>query len=104
MSIIANPKTEKLLEAILSLKNLSEAKCFFRDLLTESELDEFGNRWLAVQLLDRQVPYTNIQKKTGLSSTTIARISKWLQGGRGGYRLVLNRIATHHTRPKPVAR
>ena len=40
-----NKKTENLLRAVLELKNLPEAKSFFRDLLTESELEEFGNRF-----------------------------------------------------------
>jgi TrpR-related protein YerC/YecD len=99
-----NPKTTKLFNAILALKSLKEAKAFFRDLLTEAELAEFGNRWLAAQMLDKKVFYTAIQKKTGLSSTTVARISKWLQNGKGGYRLMLNRISKHHHNPSSAKR
>ena len=33
-----------------------------------------------------------IEKETGMSSTTIARINKWLTNGMGGYRLILKRI------------
>jgi TrpR-related protein YerC/YecD len=91
-----NPKTEKLIEAILALKSQKEAKIFLRDLLTEKELVEFGNRWKAVQMLDEKIPYVRIEKETGLSSTTVARISKWLQNGEGGYKLMLKRLSTHH--------
>lgn len=91
-----NPKTKQLFQAILALKNLTEAKAFFRDLLTEVEIKEFSNRWLAVQMLNAKVSYTIIQKQTGLSSTTIARISKWLQTGKGGYKLMLKRSGAHH--------
>lgn len=89
-------KTEELYNAILSLENTDEAKRFFRDLLTEKEILEFANRWQAAQLLDQQVSYTKIQKETGLSSTTIARIAKWLTQGMGGYRLIIDRLDTHH--------
>ncbi|HAZ28808.1 MAG TPA: hypothetical protein DCY48_03495 [Candidatus Magasanikbacteria bacterium] len=88
-----NKNTDALIEAILQLENRSEARRFLRDLLTESEIIEFGNRWLAARMLANRVPYVDIQKKTSLSSTTIARISKWLQKGKGGYRLVLGRLA-----------
>lgn len=95
-----NPKTQDLMRAILKLKTVSEAKRFFRDLLTEAELIEFAKRWQAAQMLDSGTPYSQIEKETGLSSTTVARVSKWLNNGMDGYKLMLNRIAHHaHTSP-----
>ncbi len=91
-----NKKTENLLEAVLALKNANEAKRFFRDLLTEDEIIEFGNRWQAAQMLNRDLSYTIIRGKTGLSSRTIARITFCLNKGVGGYHLMLNRFANHH--------
>lgn len=85
-------ETEALLRAILELKSVDEAKRFFRDLLTEPELIEFGKRWKAAQLLSKKVPYLEIQRVTGLSSTTVARVSRWLRKGKGGYRLMLKRL------------
>ncbi len=99
-----NPKTTSLLKTILAIKNLKEAKSFCRDLLTVKELEEFGNRWLAAQMLNRGTSYVDIRKKAGLSTTTIARISKWLQNGKGGYRLMLNRISKHHRNSLPVGK
>lgn len=90
------PESERLFRAILRLKTLGEAKCFFRDLLTEEEIIEFSKRWKAAQLLDSNVPYVDIVEQTGLSSTTVARISKWLKRGMGGYRLMLKRQHLHH--------
>ncbi len=81
--------------AILILKNVNDAKMFLRDLLTESELIEFGNRWKAARMLSENRPYTEIIKQTGLSSTTIARVSKWLDKGTGGYKKIIGRL--HHT-------
>lgn len=103
-ALMDNPKTEDLLNTILALKDLKEAKAFFRDLLTEAELDEFGNRWLAARMLNSRVSYNQIQKTTGLSTTTIARISKWLKRGRGGYKLMLKRVPAMHHHPSLIGK
>jgi TrpR-related protein YerC/YecD len=84
--------TDELFRAILSVENLNEAKSFFRDLLTESELIDFGNRWKAARMLAKKIPYKKIEEATGFSSTTVARVAKWVKKGRGGYRLALKRI------------
>ena len=81
---------------VLALKNVAEGRRFLRDLLTPAEIDEFGNRWLAARMLYGKVSYNKIVRETGLSSTTVARISKWLKRGRGGYRLMLKRMSYHH--------
>lgn len=91
-----NKRTEDLLGAILKLKNVNEAKKFFRDLLTEAEIIEFGKRWQAAQMLNKKIPYSKIEEATGLSSRTVARVSKWLNQGMGGYKLMLKRLNTHH--------
>lgn len=85
-------KNKQLLDAFLKLKNADEAERFFRDLMTEKEIKEFANRLEVASLLSQDVQYNTISEDTGLSSTTIARIAKWLGGSLGGYRLILNRI------------
>ena len=85
-------KTDDLVDAFLCLSTKGEARKFLRDLLTEAELIELANRLRAARLLNEGVPYAIIEEKLGLSSTTIARISKWLNQGKGGYRLVLERL------------
>ena len=99
----ASAASQNLYRAILSLKTVPEAQAFFRDLLTQEEIDEFAQRWRVAQMLSAAVPYTEIQQTTGMSSTTIARISKWLRTGRVGYQLVLQRLKLYshqhkHTR------
>ncbi|MEK7583488.1 MAG: YerC/YecD family TrpR-related protein [Patescibacteria group bacterium] len=91
-----NTKTDELMGAIVQLRSKAEAKRFFRDLLTEDELIEFGNRWLAARLLARGVSYTKIVDRTRLSSRTIARVSKWLNAGADGYKLMIGRLNHHH--------
>ncbi|MFH1968483.1 MAG: YerC/YecD family TrpR-related protein [bacterium] len=89
-------KIKELIYAILAIKNRGEARKFLRDLLTEKELIEFGNRWKVARMLSKNVPYVEIEKETGLSSTTIARVSKWLNSGKNGYKLVLKRLNHHN--------
>lgn len=90
-----NQDITSLYRAILTLKTEREAQKFFRDLLTEAEINEFANRWKAARMLDQKVQYEIIAKETGMSSTTIARISKWLTNGMGGYKLMIKRINTN---------
>ena len=85
-------KTKGLYKALLSLKNEDECKKFLRDLLTEAEIKEFANRWCVAQMLDKKISYEKIEKETGMSSTTIARVQKWLTNGKGGYKLMLKRL------------
>ena len=83
---------DELLTTILSLHDLEEAQAFFRDLLTEKEIEDFSKRWKAAKLLSNGVSYSKIQTQTGLSSRTVARISKWVQEGVGGFSLLLRRM------------
>jgi TrpR-related protein YerC/YecD len=92
-------ENKQLIEAVLALKNADETKRFLRDLMTKGEILEFANRLEAARLLSTDEQYKGIIEKTGLSSTTIARISKWLKGSLGGYRLILSRL-NHHTSSK----
>jgi TrpR-related protein YerC/YecD len=87
-----NAKTDMLAETLIGISQKRAMKNFLRDLMTESEIAELGNRLAAAQMLTDKVPYTQIIEKTGLSSTTVARISKWLNAGMGGYQSVLH----HH--------
>lgn len=88
--------TKELAEAICALKSKQEAKKFLRDLLTPQEIIEFGKRWQAARMLSKNMSYSKIEKETGLSSTTVARVSRWLNQGMGGYKLMINRLANEH--------
>jgi uncharacterized protein YerC len=53
-------------------------------------------------MLEEKLSYTKIAKETGLSSTTIARISKWLNGKQGGYKHAISKM--HHDHPSQTRR
>lgn len=95
MKTAKKPKNKDLTElyqAILKLKNTDECKKFFRDLCTISEIAAMSERFQVAKMIDQKVPYRTINKKTGSSTATITRIAHWLHHGKGGYKLVLERL------------
>lgn len=80
-----------LFETIASLESPKEAERFLRDLCTLSELEAMAHRWEAAQLLDQGLPYHEISRRTGASTTTVTRVAHWLRHGEGGYRQALER-------------
>lgn len=87
-----NADSKRLIQAILALGTEDEAKHFLRDLMTEKEIVEFGKRLKTAEMLTQKIPYSVIEQKTGLSSTTIARVAKWLNGKEGGYKTIISRL------------
>lgn len=104
MSFISNKDTKALFQTVLSLKTETECKKFLRDLLTEAEIKEFANRWKVARMLDQKIQYKTIEKATGMSSTTIARIQKWLTDGMGGYRMMLEKAKIKKPMKKALAK
>lgn len=95
-------ENKRLVGAILSLENTAEAERFLRDLLTESEIVEFAKRLKTAEMLSENIPYSVIEKETGFSSTTVARVSKWLNSGMGGYKEILSKM--HHHNPTKLGK
>ena len=80
-----------LVKAFLAMRDYGEMKAFLRDLLTESELIEFGKRFRAARSIAKSIHYDAIIEDTGLSSRTIARVKHWYKRGKGGYQLAIRR-------------
>jgi TrpR-related protein YerC/YecD len=83
-----------LCRAILALTTESECRQFLADLCTPAELEALIDRWSVVPLLEDGLPYRQIHDMTGVSVTTIGRVARFLSGGNGGYRTVLDRLST----------
>lgn len=76
---------------ILSIMNKKEdIYSFLRDLISSKEILEFSNRFEVAKMLDEKVSYKEIEEKTKMSSTTIARISKFLKWENNGYKNAIN--------------
>jgi TrpR-related protein YerC/YecD len=88
----ASKEIRDLLQAILRLETREEAERFFRDLCTLSELEAMAHRWQVAQLVDQGLPYHEVARRTGASTTTVTRVAHWLRHGEQGYRLALDRL------------
>jgi TrpR-related protein YerC/YecD len=87
-------ETKALFKAVGTLKNEKEIAAFLRDLLTPAEIEEFTNRWQAVLMLEKGIPYLEISQKLGISTTTVTRCNQWLRRGAGGYKTALSRTTS----------
>ena len=87
-----NKGLKEVYEAVLALQTVDECKKFFRDLCTMSELNSMAERFAVAKMVNEKIPYRKICKKTGSSTATITRVAHWLHHGKGGYKLILERI------------
>ncbi|MCD5385247.1 YerC/YecD family TrpR-related protein [Candidatus Gracilibacteria bacterium] len=83
---------ESITEVLSKINSKDRVLDFLLDLMTEKEMLEFSRRFEVAKMLDQGISYTRIEKKTGMSSTTIARISKALKGSNMGYMNAINII------------
>lgn len=81
-----------LADAILALETVEECRAFLRDLCSPAELQALADRWSVVGLLQEGLPYREIQRRTGVSVTTVGRVARYLTQGNGGYALVVKRL------------
>ena len=79
-------------QAVLCLETPADTRAFFADLCTPAELEALLDRWSVVGYLEDGLPYRRIHELTGVSVTTIGRVARYLTGGNGGYRKVLDRM------------
>ncbi len=81
-----------LFEAILQLQTTKECEQFFCDLCTPAEVEEFSDRWRVARLLAKEMSYRQISEKTGVSTTTVGRVARFLNHGNHGYKTILKRL------------
>ena len=93
LSKARNALADELAEAIVALADKSEARAFIADLCTPAEVHTLAERWHVAKLLDAgDRTYREIHDATGVSTTTIVRVARFLrQEDNGGYRLLLDR-------------
>lgn len=92
-----NANCAELGEVLANTSDIATMRKFLTDLLTEKEITEISVRLRAAQMLCNGAKYDAVISETKLSSRTVARISKWLKSGSGGYTDVLKTIP--HTQP-----
>lgn len=89
---VRTPEVDALLEALLSLETPDEVYGFLLDVCTIREIHDMAQRLAVARMLAAGEHYNRIQQVTGASSTTISRVSRCLNYGADGYRIVIDRI------------
>ncbi len=82
-----------LRQALLSPTSEEEMGRLLADLCTPAEIRTLAERWHVARLLEAgQLTYREIHDATGVSTTTIVRVARFLkQEPHQGYRLALDR-------------
>ena len=85
---------DDLAAAFAAIDNPVEARAFLGDLCTPAEIHALAERWYVARLLDQgEKTYREIHETTGVSTTTVVRVARFLrQEANGGYRRVLDRL------------
>lgn len=92
---MAQDNTYQTLElALASLTSEEDVKRFLIDLCTPAELRALSERWHVAQILEQgELSYREINAKTGVSTTTIGRVARFLrEEPHGGYRSMLQKM------------
>ncbi len=92
MDLIHCEATDRLFQAILSLKTIDECYEFFEDACTIKEIQEIAQRFEVASLLFKGKSYGEINQLTGASTATICRVKKCLVYGNSGYQIALKRM------------
>ena len=92
-SNIRTPEVENLLEVLVALDDKDTLFALMEDVFTIREIRESSQRLAVAQMLDDGNSYARIEQETGASATTIARVSKCLSYGAGGYKAALDVLA-----------
>lgn len=83
---------DSLLSVLAALDNEDTIFALLEDLFTPREIKETSQRLAVARLLSQGKPYSAIERETGASATTIARVSKCLAYGSGGYAAALKAL------------
>ena len=82
---------KELFDEILKLETEEECVKFFDDLCTINELDAMLQRVIAAKMLLEDKTFQEVIKETQISSATLARVSKCIKYGDGGYKDILEK-------------
>lgn len=85
MADIRTKDVDLLLEVLAGIDDPDQVFCLLQDLFTVREVKDTSQRLSVACMLKEGRSYAFIEKETGASATTIARVSKALNYGAGGY-------------------
>ena len=94
MADLRTPEVDDLLAVLTSINDEDAMFALLEDLFTIREIRESSQRLAVARMLDEGKSYAKIEEATGASATTIARVSKCLSYGAGGYRAALDKLSS----------
>lgn len=86
--------TDELCDALVRIDDAAQMRAVLIDLCTPAELRALVERWRVAQMLaEGEKSYRDIRAETGVSTTTIGRVARFLKDEpHGGYRLLLETV------------
>ena len=92
--------TEELCDALLTPRTRGDMRRLLLDLCTPSEVRALAERWHVARLLDgSDLSYRDIHEGTGVSTTTIVRVGRFLRDEQHqGYRQAIDALETGNVR------
>lgn len=92
--------TDDLCAALMTPRSVDEMRLLLVDLCTPAEVRTLAERWHVARLLDRdELSYREIQEATGVSTTTVVRVARFLkQEPNKGYRRALDALGDGNAR------
>lgn len=94
MNDLRTPEVENLLRVFTEIEDRDVVFALLEDIFTVREIRDISQRLQVAGMLSRGLSYNAIEDVTGASATTIARVSKCLSYGSGGYKAALNILET----------
>lgn len=81
----------ELFRVLASLQGEDEFRIFFEDMCTDKEIEHMAGRVASAGMLLDGATYNTIISKADISAATLSRVSRCMQYGSGGYRILLRR-------------
>ena len=93
-------RVDHLCQALLTPRSPEEMRRLLRDLCTPSEIRSLAERWHVARLLDAgELSYRDIHDATGVSTTTIVRVGRFLRDEPNqGYRNAIDALEAGNVR------
>lgn len=83
MKEISKDHFNELANIFAKFNDVEDMKDLLEDVCTRKELESLYQRFKVAQMLKDGMTFVQIVEQTGISSTTITRVSKCLKNGKG---------------------
>lgn len=84
-------QVDELFRILATLHGEDELRAFFEDMCTEKEIEHMAGRVAGAGMLLDGETYNTIIACADISAATLSRVSRSMQYGSGGYRVLLKR-------------